>query len=382
MPWKEVTAMSLRLEFVCLATAEGTNVRDLCRRFDVSPRTAYKWLRRWQEGGPEALADLSRRPHTSPQRSSPQLEAAVLALRDEHPAWGPRKLRALLPPEVSPPPAPSTVAAILRRHGLVPPEEGAKHKPWRRFAATEPNDLWQTDFKGHFPLSRGGRCHPLTVLDDHSRFLTGLRACPNESTETVKTQLTAIFRRYGLPAWLIFDNGSPWGCDHEHPYTLLTVWLMRLGVGVSHSRSYHPQTLGKDERLHRTLKAELLSRHAFLDLAHSQEHFDPWRDTYNCVRPHEALAMQVPASRYRPSPRAFPEALPSIEYGPDCEVRKVQAQGKVHFQNRTFAIAEAFRGYPVGLRPTATDGLFDVLFCGYQVDQVDLRSQPSTQDGV
>lgn len=377
MPWKEVSTVSLRLEFVALATAEGVNLRDLCRRFAISPRTGYKWRRRFQAGGPEALADRSRRPHASPGRSAPQLEAAVLQLRDAHPAWGPRKLRALLPPGPAPCPAVSTVAAILKRHDRLGPQEGAKHKPWRRFVAAGPNELWQMDFKGHFPLLRGGRCHPLTVLDDHSRFLLGLRACANQTTATVREALTAIFARYGLPAWLIVDNGSPWGSDRDHPHTPLTAWLMRLGIGVSHSRPFHPQTLGKDERLHRTLKAELLNQRPFLDLAHSQAQFDPWRDTYNCQRPHEALAMAVPASRYRPSPKAFPAALPPIEYGPDCLVRKVQAEGEVCFKNRTFRVGRAFRGHPVGLRPTETDGLFAVLFCHYQVAQIDLRQPPT-----
>lgn len=376
MPWKEVSTVSLRLEFVSLATAEGSNVRDLCRRFAICPRTAYKWLGRFRAGGAEALADRSRRPHSSPRRSDPQLEAAVLRLRDEHPAWGPRKLRALLPPGPCPPPAVSTVAAILKRHDRLAPQEGAKHKPWQRFVAAGPNELWQMDFKGHFPLLRGGRCHPLTVLDDHSRFLLGLRACPDQTGSTVKEQLTAIFRRYGLPAWLIVDNGSPWGSDREHPHTPLTAWLMRLGIGVSHSRPFHPQTLGKDERLHRTLKAELLSRQAFLDLKHSQALFDPWRERYNCQRPHEALALAVPASRYRPSPRQFPESLPPIEYGPEGLVRRVQAEGEVSFHNRTFRVGRAFRGYPVGLRPTSTDGCYEVLFCQQQVALIDLR-QPA-----
>ncbi|OPZ74935.1 MAG: Integrase core domain protein [Actinobacteria bacterium ADurb.Bin444] len=296
-------------------------------------------------------------------------------MRDQHPTWGPRKLKALLPPE----PAYqqlslSTLAAILRRHGRVDRQEAAKHKPWRRFQAAAPNDLWQMDFKGHFPLLQGGRCHPLTVLDDHSRFLLGLRACPNETGLTARAQLTQIFRCYGLPQVLLMDNGSPWGSDWEHPYTPLTVWLLRLGIVTSHSRAYHPQTLGKDERLHRTLNEELLANHPFLDLGDSQRHFDPWREVYNCQRPHEALAMSVPASRYRPSPRGFPEQLPPIEYGPEYVVRKVQAQGEVYLHGRRFKIGNAFRGYPVGLRPTTTNGLLDVFFCRQHVAQINLKA--------
>ena len=275
MPWTEVSVMSQRLEFVSLAQREENNMRELCRRFGVSPSTGYKWLRRFSDGGAAAMVDQPRRPHHSPQRTPLEVEQVVLAVRDAHPAWGARKLRAwLLARSHEHLPSPSTITAILQRQGRTDPMEGRKHKTWQRFERQAPNQLWQMDFKGHFPLSTG-RCHPLTVLDDHSRFALGLEACPDETAKTVQQRLTTIFRCYGLPDRMVMDNGSPWGSDEDHRYTPLTVWLLRLGIAVSHGRPYHPQTQGKDERFHRTLKAEVLRGRTFVDLSQCQRTFDP-----------------------------------------------------------------------------------------------------------
>ncbi len=298
----------------------------------------------------------------------------MLALRSEHPAWGARKLRARLAAlghgEL---PVASTITAILRRHHLLDPQEAAKHRPCHRFEHPEPNDLWQMDFKGDFSLGRG-RCYPLTVLDDHSRFSLGLRACPSQHRQGVQEALTLIFRRYGLPLRMTMDNGFPWGLfvGGRSRWTQLTLWLIRLGVRVSHSRPYHPQTQGKDERFHRTLKLELLRDAQWRDLAQCQASFDRWRTSYNCERPHEALQMAVPASRYRESVRPWPEPLPLIEYPDQYLVRRVQQGGMMRLHGKRYYLGEAFRGLEVGLRPTLTDGRFEVYFCHQQVMTLDL----------
>jgi transposase InsO family protein len=323
--------------------------------------------------GADALADGSRRPHHSPRRSAQLLEQRVLELRDEHPAWGARKLhRRLRALGYQALPAPSTVHAILVRHGRIDVVESAKHQPWQRFEHALPNALWQMDFKGHFALD-AARCHPLTVLDDHSRFNICLRACADERGTTVQTHLSASFHRYGLPLRIAVDNGSPWGDTLDSPYTPLVAWLIRLGIQVSHSRPYHPQTLGKDERFHRTLKAEVL-RFSFPDLDSVQRHFDRWRPVYNCERPHEALSMQTPASRYSVSPRRFSAVLPPIEYGPTDIVRRVQQQGFFSYRGRSFRVSKAFTGLPIALRHACTDGVFDVFFCHQKISQIDLTS--------
>jgi hypothetical protein len=265
------------------------------------------------------------------------------------------------------------VTAILRRHGVVLGGASGPATPFQCFERGRPNELWQMDFKGHVALSRG-RCHPLTVLDDCSRFSLCLAACANEQGETVQGHLRQAFRRYGLPDWIITDNGAPWGERTETPYTPLGVWLMRLGVGISHSRPYHPQTLGKEERFHRTLKAEVLGGPPFDSLAHCQRAFDRWRTVYNCQRPHQALDMDVPAVRYWPSKRPFPETMPPIEYGPDHHVRRVQKGGWISFKGGEYRLPKAFAGYPVAILPTTADGTWKIIFASRRIAVLDRRS--------
>jgi hypothetical protein len=228
------------------------------------------------------------------------------------------------------------------------------------------------DFKGHFPMVGGGRCHPLTVLDDHSRYSIGIRACENEQACTVMSELVTMFRQYGLPVQMLMDNGSPWGDSGGQPWTIVTSWLVRLGIRVSHIRPHHPQTQGKDERFHRTLKAEVLRDRSLLDLSACQRDFDPWREVYNRERPHESLGMKVPASRYRMSERRYPEELPSIEYGTELEVRRVQSSGLMRFKGYEVRIGKAFTGQPVGLRSTTTDGLYEVFYCHQRIGWIDI----------
>ncbi len=374
MPWKETTTMSLRTEFIHQVEKAGIHMSQLCRQFGISRKTGYKWLKRYRKEGESGLADRSRRPHRSPKRSSEVLEAAVVAIRQEHAAWGGRKIRAHLERKgQSQLPSASTITEILRRNGQIDEQEALKHRSFQRFEMEQPNQLWQMDFKGYFVLTEGGSCHPLTVLDDHSRFLLGLQACPDERGQTVRERLTVIFRCYGLPERMLMDNGSPWGYDGDHPHTALTTWLIRLGIHVSHGHPYHPQTQGKDERLHRTLQTELLSRHSWTDLPQCQLLFDPWRESYNCQRPHEALQMQSPSSRYQPSPRPFPDTLPPILYTPGDIVRKVNEDGRISFHNLSFRVGKAFRLQPVAIRPTLTDGDFDVFFCLQKIARFSLR---------
>jgi transposase InsO family protein len=289
MPFHEGSRMDARLEFVMLASVEGANVRNLCRRFGVSPTSGYKWLERWRLDGMAGLQELSRRPRNLPSRSAAATEQAVLSVRAEHPAWGGRKIaRRLKDLGHEAVPAPSTVTAILKRHGVELGAHGGGQSAFTRFERARPNELWQMDFKGHVAL-HAGRLHPLTVLDDHSRFAVVLAACANEQTETVRQQLIIAFSRYGLPEGLITDNGSPWGDGPGSPFTPLGVWLIEHGIRISHSRPYHPQTMGKDERFHRSLKAEVLSGPPFANLAAAERAFDRWRNVYNRASEHPSV---------------------------------------------------------------------------------------------
>jgi transposase InsO family protein len=376
MPWQEQTEMSLKAEFVRLAAEPGCNLSALCRRFGISRPTGYALLNRYRAEGPAGFAPRSTRPHASPRRTDPALEAAVVAIRDAHPRWGGRKIERVLQNQgLAAVPRASTCTDILRRHDRLGPPE-AQPQPWQRFEAERPNDLWQLDFKGHVPLATG-RCHPLSVLDDHSRYVLGLVACGNEQDTTVRAHLTALFRRYGLPWAILTDNGPPWGNSHPaQRYTALSFWLIRHGIAVRHGRPLHPQTQGKVERFHRTLKAELLATTPLVDLPTAQRHFDRWRETYNLERPHAALGLATPVDRYRGhTPRPFPVQLPPIDYGDGALVRTLHGKGQLQFRSVQYFVTSALIGQPVVLRPTAVDGVFECYYCHHWLGRLDAHTQ-------
>jgi putative transposase len=373
MPWQEVSLMEQRNEFVRLALLEGANRRELCRRFGIHPDTGYKWLSRWSAGERE-LEDRSRRPRTSPARCEAATEDAVLRVRDAHPAWGARKIARCLERDGVAPPAASTVHEILRRNGrIVAPAGGARAS--LRFEREQPNLLWQMDFKGWVTLADGTRCHPLTIVDDHSRYAPCLKACADQRGLTVKAHLTTTFRRYGLPEAIFVDNGAPWGTSGGERWTKLGVWLLKLGVNVLHSRPYHPQSRGKNERFHRTLAAEVLALQRFRDFDELQRALDRWREVYNFERPHEALAQEVPASRFSPSPRPMPEHLAEAEYDAHEIVRTVSStKSYVSFKGRFWKVPKAFRGERIAIRPLDRDGHHGIFLGAHLVASIDLTS--------
>jgi transposase InsO family protein len=355
-----------REEFVGLASQADAKLSELCRRFQISRKTGYKWLAR------DDLADRSRRPKSSPTRTEPGLESRVLALRAEHPAWGGRKIAHVLARDAGMAIAPSTVTSVLRRNGLISAAASEASTAWHRFEHEAPNALWQMDFKGHFATD-AARCHPLTVLDDHSRFNVVLQALGGERREMVQPVLQAAFERYGLPERINADNGPPWGSATDGALTTLGVWLIRLGVSLSHSRPAHPQTNGKDERFHRTMAAEVLATRRFRDLAEVQQRFAEWRHVYNSKRPHEAIGMQTPASRYTASRRSMPSILPAIEYGPGDIVRRVGDGGRISLKGQHLRVGKALIGQPVALRPRPEDErTFDVYFCHQKMRVIEL----------
>jgi transposase InsO family protein len=340
----------------------------------------YRWLDRYLAAGAAGLADLSRRPRHSPTATPAAVVQAVVEIRRAHPCWGGRKIHHVLRRRGARPlPHASTITGILHRHGLIGADASAQRRPFRRFERATANELWQMDFKGHFAVGRM-RCHPLTVVDDHSRFAVVLAACPDERRRSVQPALVAAFEAHGLPECMLVDNGPPWGTDSTHRHTRLTAWLMRLGIAPWHGRPYHPQTRGKNERFNGTLAREVVNAHSFADLAAVQACFDAWREVYNHERPHQAIGDEPPATRYRPSPRRFPAELPPVVYDADCLVRRVQTDGRISFAGRNVFVSRAFAGEPVGLRPGERDGVFDVLYCNFTVGRLDLTRPTELED--
>jgi len=373
MSWKECDPVSERLEFVKLASCESANKSELCRRFGVSRKTGAKWLERWQAEGEAGLYDRSRRPRRSPAQTCSEVEQLILGVRQDHPTWGGRKIRRRLQDlghqEV---PAASTITTILRRHGLIDDQSSSASVPWQRFERPSPNDMWQVDFKGEFALSSGQKCYPLTILDDHSRYSLGVRACVNQRGLTVQRQMRKVFQKYGIPRAIYVDNGNPWGTAYRHArQTRFSLWLMRQDIEVIHGRPYHPQGRGKLERFHRTLKLECLQGRQFSSFKETQSNFDPWRTTYNHDRPHEALELDVPASRYVASERSFQEASGPYQYSSRFQTRRPNNGGQFKFKGSVYRISEIFNDHPVGLSQTGAAGIWDVYYCRFLVGRLD-----------
>lgn len=375
MPWEIRTVLDQRRELILLLRSPGISVAEAARRCKVSRETARMWRDRHASGGDDALSDLSRCPARSPERVSPAIEDAVVALRREHPAWGGRKLARLVGVDGVGQVAPSTVTDILRRNGLI----GSKSpRPIAvgRFEREGPNDLWQMDYKGPVVTLDRRTWHPLTIVDDHSRSAIALTCCADQTLATLRPAMVAAMRTYGTPRQILADNGSPWrGDDPAGRVSQCEVWLMDRGVEMIHGRPRHPQTQGKDERFNGTLETELLKGREYADGTRPGAAMDRWRPVYNYRRPHDALGLDVPASRYQASERSFEDAVQPWEHSPDDAVRKVFPPGRMSFAGRQFRVGRALAGREVGVRPTDRDGVYEVWFRKLLVRAIDLRTQ-------
>lgn len=350
MPWLETNVQEQRVQFVIAMQHPGAKMARVCRAFRISRTTGYKWLGRDAAAhSVAALANQSRRPHGSPRRTSRAQTARVVALRDAY-GWGGEKLARLLDAEGIAL-APRTIDRIIQREGLTRVDT-APAPALTRFERGAPNDLWQMDAKGHYPLRPEGRCHPLSVLDDHSRYAVGLVALPALDTRGVRTALTACFERYGVPTAMLMDHGVPWwSATNEGGLTTLSVFLLKQGIRLLYGRVRHPQTQGKVERFHRTLGERLRWWGVPTDLPGFRHALATFRDEYNEVRPHEALAMQPPASRFVPSRRVYLPTPAVWDYPPGSDVQRVTAQGMLAYGNARFFVSQALAGEQVACRP-------------------------------
>lgn len=350
MPWLETDVRDQRIQFVMAARRSGANRAALCRAFGISRKTAYKWLAREAAAGSVAvLGDRSRRPHCSPTRMPEEVTQRVIALREEF-GWGGEKLACLLAAEGAAVSA-RTIDRIIRREGLTRADT-APAAALRRFERAAPNDLWQMDMKGAYPLAPSGRCHPLSILDDHSRFAVGLYPLPSLHAHGVRVALVQCFEQYGVPRAMLMDHGSPWWATSSRDgLTGLSVFLLKQGIDLIHGAVRHPQTQGKVERFHRTLGERLRWHGVPESLAGFTRALAAFRVEYNELRPHEALGMRPPAHRFARSPRGYhPETRP-WEYPSGLDVRRVQHGGSIHYGGHCYFVSEALRGEEVGCEP-------------------------------
>lgn len=349
MPWRGMSSMDLRRRFVDEYFSQASSMTELCAEYGVSRKTGYKWLWRFEVGGPVALMDATRRPHRSPTAVSPAIVEALLAARARKPHWGARKLRRWLhvrEPHV-PWPSRSTIHAVLHGHGLIPTRRRRRASValWRRGLrrADHPNAVWTVDFKGHFRLQTGQRCHPLTLRDLASRYVLRCDAFDSERTDLTRRSLERAFATYGLPECIRSDNGQPFAGSGLGRLSRLNVWWLRLGIAVEQIALGRPDQNGAHEQFHRVLKAQTVRPPAPC-LKAQQRRFDRFRHEYNFERPHEALGDGVPADHYHASARPWPRTLPPLEYPAHWEVRRVSAVGTISWANRAVFVAEALAG--------------------------------------
>ena len=358
--------MDERLQFVRDAMRDRFTMSELCARYGVSRRIGYKWLARYDAEGRRGLADRSRAPRHCPHRIATTLAELLVAERVAHPHWGARKLLKVLAtrhPRVSSWPAASTAADLLARRGLVQRRRRRRphlHPGVIRPTTIAPNDLWTADFKGQFRTGNGQYCYPLTIADQHTRFLLTCRGLLSTQTVTARPVFERAFRDYGLPIAIRTDNGVPFATQAIHGLSYLNVWWMRLGILHQRIRPGCPQENGAHERMHRTLKRQAVKPVRATCTA-QQRNFDAFQREYNTERPHERLNQETPASHYRASPRPYPERLPTLEYPGHFVVKKITTGGTFRFRSRLLYLANAMVDQHIGLEET-DDGLWTIYF--------------------
>ena len=380
MPWKELSIMDQREQFIRdWLSGEYTKVA-LCAGYGISRPTGDKWLARYQAHGVAGLADVARRPHTQPHRTSAGLVEAILAMKHRHPSFGPKKLRDRLR-AVAPAaawPVESTMGAILKRAGLV------RARRLRRRVPADPHGLsqgtaavpvWSADFKGDFRVGTGQRCYPLTVMDQVSRYLLRCEGLAQPTTAVVQPWFVWLFHEYGLPTVIRTDNGPPFASSALGGLSRLAAWWVRLGIRPERIRPGRPSENGAHERMHRALKAAVGPPAA--TWAAQQRRLAAFVEEYNWARSHEALGRQTPGQVYQRSPRSYPGKLPPIEYGAGTQVRRVRHTGEVKWQGQFLYVSAVLAQEPVGFTPIG-EGRWAVQYSFHPLGTWDERTRRIT----
>ncbi len=376
MPWLETAPMEERERFVRDHREGFYAMVELCARYGVSRKTGYKWLARFEDGGRQALRDQSRAPHRCPHRIADDVARLICDARRQHPSWGPEKLLDWLAPRhpAIALPAISTAGDLLARHGLVKRRRRRRqhlHPGVVPPTTTAPNDLWTADFKGHFRTRDSIYCYPLTIADQHTRYLLACHGLLSTKGHGVRPVFDRLFREYGLPRAIRTDNGVPFATTGIHGLSQLNVWWLRLGIQHQRILPAHPQQNGAHERMHKTLKGEAI-RPPRSTLVTQQRAFTTFRRLYNDERPHQALQGRPPAALYRPSPRVYTGTLPPVAYPGHFIVKRVTNAGTIRLKKRLLFIANALKQHPVGLEEIA-DGVWSIHFCHVLLGRVDER---------
>ena len=354
MSWKETCAMDQKVELIGDWLKDEHTIKELGEHYQVSRKTIYKWIGRYNAGGAEALLDASRAPYRHPNATPPEIVSQLIETKLKHKPWGPKKVVSVLRryhPDI-PWPAPSTAQNILRKENLVKPRHLRRHTPpfTHPFQdCQKPNDSWSIDYKGQFKTGNGKLCYPLTVTDNFSRYLFTCRGLLHPNYEETYYWLERTFQEYGLPLAIKSDNGAPFASVGLGGLSRLSAWLIRLRIVPERIAPAHPEQNGRHERMHRTLK-EAVCNPPRANIRAQQRAFDEFVPEYNDERPSEAIDMQTPAMIHEQSRRLYPGKLPPVEYDSWLTVRQVRSNGCIKWKGGFIYISQALAGEPVGLR--------------------------------
>lgn len=377
MPWKASSVMNERLRFVA-RLLEGEAMSRVCQEFGISRKTGYKIFDRYREQGQEALTDRSRRPVRYANQLPPQLESAIVGLKREKPHWGARKIRELLVRRLASDvriPAISTIHAVLDRQGLVK-RMGKRHghaSGTPLSAGKAPNDLWCVDYKGEFRLGNKAYCYPLTVSDHASRYLLLCEALELTREDLAFMAFERLFHERGLPAAIRSDNGVPFASANAlFNLSKLSVWWLRLGIEIERIKPGRPQQNGRHERMHLTLKKEA-TRPPGMNVLQQQAKFDAFVQEFSAERPHQALAMKVPAELYSPSTRPY-HGLPELNYPFHDRDVVVTTCGRICMHRKKINLSTVLAGQTLGIKEVE-DGIWLVSFMHYDLGYIDLEQR-------
>jgi transposase InsO family protein len=375
MPWKETCAMEEKVQMVGDWLKKEHTISELGEHYQVSRKTVHKWVRRFRDGGVEALKKASCAPYHHPNATAPEMVSEIINTKLRHQYWGPKKVVVFLKRQYPEKlwPAVSTAQSILGKEGMVHPRKVRRHTPpfTQPFQeCLKPNDTWSIDYKGQFRTGDGKLCYPLTITDNYSRYLLSCRGLRHPNYESTQLYLERAFREYGLPLSMRSDNGTPFASTGLGGLSRLSVWLIKLQIIPERIALAHPEQNGRHERMHRTLKAAVCNPPKNC-LTNQQSAFDHFRPEYNEERPHEALDMKTPASFYKPSLRLLPKKIEPVEYDSWMAIRRVVPSGGIMWRNNYIYVSQALAGEPVGLKQIS-ETTWELWFSSYLLGIIDV----------
>jgi len=352
----------------------GLAVTEVARRYGVSRQTVHRWLRLYASLGLAGLADRSCRPASCPHQMAPAVEARIVQMRSEHPAWGPRTIGHYLRREgAQPPPSRSSIYRCLVRHRLIDPQKRRRRRAdYRRWERARAMELWQMDVMGDVRLKDGRELKIVTGLDDHSRFCVCAHLTPRATARPVCEAFLAAMARHGTPEQVLTDNGKVFTARFGAGAGEVLFDRLCRENGIRHllTAPRSPTTTGKVERFHKTLRREFLAGQVFASQEEAQAALDTWVAHYNAERPHQSLGMAEPARRFAlAGERLDPVALPDTTAGPVPAAltysRQVGTSGRISFEGHAYHVGVWLAGETVEL--CCRDGLLEVSHRGVLV---------------